>query len=178
MISQIEKLPGLPGDSELDIHHYSPDGKGEFREGVVVKFSDDQGHEWIGNFQPLGFLRPHLFSTGIAIVCAGPNCYVVTSSKSHVLLVKSECSGSEWQEARPLVIAGKNYLLLLGSGGTIAMLNDGGRLTGKTHVDGCDGVRFERFIGENILVCSGYSSLTKEWTEEKFTLPDLMPRVN
>jgi hypothetical protein len=45
-----DELPGLPATGPMP-EQFSPGGRGQFREGLVVRFSPDHGEPWVGNFQ-------------------------------------------------------------------------------------------------------------------------------
>ena len=109
MIKSIEKLPGLPGGRDLEIKQYASDGRGTFREGVVVRLTDQRDRVWIGNFQPAGSAGHHLFASGIAAILAGSNCYLIADQKSDPRIISSPGHGSIWSDLRALNQKGKPY---------------------------------------------------------------------
>ena len=146
MIRAIKTLSGLPGDQSVLIKHYSSDGRGTFREGVVMQLTDDRAQTWIGNFQPAGSAGHHLFASGTAAILAGPNCYVIAGQTSQPRIISSPGSDSRWSDFRPFESSGKFYLLLVGSDGYLACIDDQGSVAGSAHLVGaCEDVRVEAF---------------------------------
>lgn len=48
---QYEVLRGLPPYGPPD-EQFTETGQGAYREGLVVRFADGEGRQWVGNFQP------------------------------------------------------------------------------------------------------------------------------
>jgi hypothetical protein len=144
MIKSLTKLHGLPGAGNLPIRNYSPDGKSEFREGVAIQFTDERGQQWIGNFQTSGDVPAHLFNSGVAVVLAGPHCYIVKDAKTtSPQIFSSCCAGSVWKNAQPFVSRGRSYLVIGGSDGALLTLDDQGNEVASSHLPGpCEDVRF------------------------------------
>jgi len=78
-----ETLPGLPATGPVP-EQFSPTGQGYFREGMVVRFTPDSGHPWVGNFQPgmtgVNKVLPHPDGCRIVVVSGGQGYFVQPNS--------------------------------------------------------------------------------------------------
>ena len=171
MITHLEILPGLPGDKE--VVQYSNSGRGSFREGVVAKLTDEHGHAWIGNFQSAGSAGHHLFANGLAALCAGPNCYLITDRDIRPKIIHSHCDHSTWAALKTFEQKGKSYLLVAGSCGYLACIDDAGSEVASTHIsDPCEDVRVEAVQADRVRG-SYYEFNRKERLLFEFSLPSL-----
>lgn len=169
------RLPGLPGAGGLPIRNFSPDGKGEFREGVVIQFVDERGQQWIGNFQTLGNAPAHLFGSGVAVVLAGPHCYIVhDSNTTSPKIFSSCCAGSVWKSSRTFVSEGRPCLVIGGSDGALLTLDEKGNKVASSHLPGpCEEIEFDGINSSLILNGYYYEPNLKKKVAFALQLPEL-----
>lgn len=82
-IVRSEILPGLPGEGPVP-KYFRSGNPTPWAEGVVVRFWNDDGTEWVGNFQPAwsGINRVSLWPQAhSAAVIAGGNFYLLDAGK-------------------------------------------------------------------------------------------------
>lgn len=122
-MTAFEKLPGLPpyGPEAMP---FSATGQGTHREGLVVRFTADDGSSWSGNFQPgigqFEAILRHPDSRRVVVVARG-QAYVVDPNNSS----KWECFGGSIEtvlrirELNALVFGNGLWFELVGAYGTI-----------------------------------------------------------
>lgn len=102
-----ERLPGLPGTGPLPLHYYR-DQPTPWREGFVIRFSNERGDTWVGNFQGgdgyYGGIEPEIESwpeaSQFVLIVAGA-CYLVSTTEiGRCVCHQSTAAGLLFNESR------------------------------------------------------------------------------
>jgi hypothetical protein len=142
---------------------FSATGCGVHSEGFVVRFTDSQGLDWIGNFQPgLGGTSSaveHPDGRRVLVIASGQGYVVDPDDRSH-----RDYLGSQIEDILPVASLG----VLIGNGLWFEAIGPGGSLwiSDRISWDGMQGLKIE---GQS-LIGESWDPLTDKWVSFELDL--------
>ena len=112
-VVRFEVLPGLPGEGPLPLHfhtgHPTP-----WAEGIVIRFRNEDGTEWVGNFQSRSggaeaILWPE--ANAVAVIAGGDFYLIDAKDPDSYTTLGSQCIASEvvLNEHRNVLVVAEGY---------------------------------------------------------------------